>query len=40
VSDPKDDKDWAGKGFGKRNAESAKPPEDQEDPDNEEWAWK
>jgi hypothetical protein len=34
-----DDKNWAGKGFSKRNEESAPEP-DPETEDPEEWAWK
>jgi len=37
----KDDKDWAGKGFGKRNEESAPEPkpEPKPDPNDESWVW-
>lgn len=36
-----DDKNWAGKGFTKRNKESApEPPQSPEEEDEEEWVWK
>lgn len=36
-----DDKNWAGKGFTKRNEESApEPAQSPEEEDEEEWVWK
>jgi hypothetical protein len=34
------DKDWAGKGFSKRNQESAPPPPEPAKDDDDEWVWK